>query len=35
MPEGKRSFGNSRLRWKDVIRMDLRETGRVWSDSVG
>jgi hypothetical protein len=26
-PEEKRPFGRSRLRWKDGIRMDLREIG--------
>jgi hypothetical protein len=26
-PEGKRPLGRSRRRWKDGIRMDLRETG--------
>jgi len=26
-PEGKRSLGRSRRRWKDNIRMDLREIG--------
>jgi hypothetical protein len=27
MPEGKRTLGRSRRRWKDRIRMDLREIG--------
>jgi hypothetical protein len=27
-PEEKRQFGRPRSRWKDNIRMDLRETGR-------
>jgi hypothetical protein len=27
-PEGKRSLGRPRLRWKDGIRMDLRGIGR-------
>jgi hypothetical protein len=26
-PEGKRQLGRSRRRWKDNIRMDLREIG--------
>jgi hypothetical protein len=26
-PEGKRPLGRPRRRWKDIIRMDLRETG--------
>jgi hypothetical protein len=26
-PEGKRPLGRSRLRWKDNIKMDLREIG--------
>jgi hypothetical protein len=26
-PEGKRPLGRPRCRWKDGIRMDLRETG--------
>jgi len=26
-PEGKRPLGQPRLRWKDNIRMDLREIG--------
>jgi hypothetical protein len=29
-PEGKRPLGRPRCRWKDGIRMDLRETG--WGD---
>jgi len=28
-PEGKRSLGRPRLRWKDNIKMDLREVGGV------
>jgi hypothetical protein len=27
MPEGKRPVGRPRLRWKDNIKMNLRETG--------
>jgi hypothetical protein len=26
-PEGKKSLGRSNHRWKDIIRMDLREIG--------
>jgi hypothetical protein len=26
-PEGKRTFGRCRHRWKDNIKLDLRETG--------
>jgi hypothetical protein len=26
-PEGKRALGKPKRRWKDGIRMDLRETG--------
>jgi hypothetical protein len=29
-PEGERSFGRSRRRWVDNIKMDLREIG--WDD---
>ena len=33
-PEGKRPLGRPRLRWKDNIKMDLREVGGVgdWMD---
>jgi len=27
-PEGKRPLGSPRCKWKDTIRMDLREIGR-------
>jgi hypothetical protein len=28
-PEGKRPLGRSRLRWKDNIKMELQDAGRV------
>ena len=31
-PEGKRSLGGDKHRWKDNIKMDLQEVG-VWSGS--
>jgi hypothetical protein len=31
-PEGKKSLGRSRLRWKDYIKMDLQEVGCVCMD---
>jgi hypothetical protein len=27
-PEGKRPLGRPRLRWEDIIKMDLQEVGR-------
>jgi hypothetical protein len=33
--EGKIPLGRSRHRWKDGIRMDLKEIGWGWSDLVG
>jgi hypothetical protein len=30
-PEGKRSLGRLRHRWEDNIKMDLKETGWVWT----
>jgi hypothetical protein len=37
-PEGKRPLGRSRCRWKDNIKMDLREIGIVganWIQGLG
>jgi hypothetical protein len=31
-PEGKRPLGRPRRRWVDIIKMDLREIGRVGVD---
>ena len=33
-PEGKRSLGRPRRRWKDNIKMDLREMGCDAGDSI-
>jgi hypothetical protein len=29
-PEGKRPLGRPRSRWKDNIKLDLREVGSMW-----